>query len=62
MIAIAISSQQCRNYRKDTGSLACWAWAVEQFGNPGHRWQFDTQRTFLFRDEKDAVWFSLKWL
>jgi predicted RecB family nuclease len=41
------------------------AWAIETFGLPGHR--FSTKATedymdFYFQDEKDAIYFSLRWL
>ena len=41
------------------------AWALEKFGLPGHR--FSTVCTedymdFYFQDEKDAIFFSLRWL
>lgn len=49
-------------------SIPTWnekcAWALEQFGLPGDR--FITHPTeefmdFLFHDEKDALFFSLRW-
>jgi hypothetical protein len=48
-------------YRESDGVLTCWAWTCEKFGNPGHRWQFDTNQTFIFRDEADAILFALRW-
>jgi len=35
-------------------------WCVDTFGRPGDRW-FMTNYKFYFRDEKDAMWFELKW-
>jgi hypothetical protein len=58
---VEISLQQQRNRDPLSGSLRCWQWAVREFGNPGHRWQYNTSRTFVFRDSADAVYFSLKW-
>lgn len=54
------------DYSGANGTNVCWAWACEQFGDPGQRpsgfrWQWDTHRTFYFRDEADAVLFALKW-
>jgi hypothetical protein len=59
--SVKITTKQRRNYDSVTGTLRCWQWAVREFGNPGHRWQFDTHETFVFRDSADAVYFSLKW-
>lgn len=59
--SVEISDQQRINYCGQRGTLACWQWAVDQFGSPGHRWQWNTQRTFLFRDSADAVVFALRW-
>ena len=58
---VEISLQQRRNRDPLSSSLRCWQWAVREFGNPGHRWQFDTHKTFVFRNSADAVYFSLKW-
>lgn len=61
MIAIKISAQTRRTYDEATGINVCWAWTCRQFGNPGRRWQHDTQSTFMFRDEQDALLFALRW-
>lgn len=56
------------DYRGPGGTLPCWNWACEQFGNPGQtydqgfRWQWNTSDTFYFRDKADAVLFALKWV
>jgi hypothetical protein len=61
MIPVEISSQQRQQYRAQDGVLICWHWAVREFGNPGLRWQWNTDRVFFFRDSADAVFFKLKW-
>lgn len=61
MTAIKVSPQTQRIYRTTDGVGVCWAWACQQFGNPGSRWQFDTYQTYMFRDQSDAVLFALKW-
>ena len=35
-------------------------WCVKTFGNPGERWFMSNYR-FYFKNEKDAMWFELKW-
>jgi hypothetical protein len=53
---------------QETHDIPTWnetcAWAVEQFGLPGDR--FTTHATedymdFYFVDERDAIYFELKW-
>ena len=61
MIEIKVSKKTQRTYRTSDGVGVCWAWACEQFGKPGPRWQFDTYQTYMFRDESDATMFALKW-
>jgi hypothetical protein len=58
---VEISLQQQRNRDPLSSTLRCWQWAAREFGIPGPRWQWDTNRTFVFRDSADAVYFSLKW-
>lgn len=64
---VIIGYQTRMDYKGPGGTLLCWDWACKQFGNPGQtydqgvRWQWDTQRTFYFRDRADAVLFALKW-
>jgi len=39
-------------------------WAVEQFGLPGDRFQWVPEKShmeFYFKDEKDAIHFTLRW-
>lgn len=41
------------------------AWAIEQYGLPGEK--FETHPTedymdFIFKDERDAIHFNLRWL
>jgi len=39
-------------------------WAIEQFGLPGDRFTTNTTEDYMdfyFRDEKDAIWFKLRW-
>ena len=41
------------------------AWALEQFGLPGHRFSTkatETYMEFYFQNQADAVYFSLRWL
>lgn len=61
MNEVKVSRQIARSYRTSDGVNECWAWACEQFGNPGARWQFDTYQTYMFRDSADAMWFALRW-
>ena len=35
-------------------------WCTERFGPSGHRW-FYTFKRFYFREEKDSLWFELRW-
>ena len=58
---VRISWQE--NHDIPTWNQTC-AWAVEQFGLPGHK--FYTHATedymdFYFKDEKDAIHFELRW-
>ena len=47
------------------GILKPWAWCIENLGPGGvlgpYKWNWDTFYTFVFRDEEDAVMFSLRW-
>jgi hypothetical protein len=67
MIEVEISKELRRTYRKEDGVNVVWAWCREQFGDPGilgtkeGRWNTDTYVKFHFRNEADAVIFSLKW-
>ena len=41
------------------------AWAEEQFGLPGDRFQWVSEKLhmeFYFKDERDAEWFILRWI
>jgi hypothetical protein len=65
---VLISTKQRKNYRKSDGLMSAWGWAVDNFGQPGMiqlstppRWNFDSNLTFYFRDEADAVLFTLAW-
>jgi hypothetical protein len=66
MIKIEISKELRYSYGNG-GVNPVWAWCIEQFGQPfslGHkfgRWNTDTYTGFLFRDEKDAALFALRW-
>ena len=35
-------------------------WCIDTFGPPGERW-FISNYSFYFRNERDAMWFELKW-
>jgi len=67
MIEVEISRELRQTYREEDGVNVVWAWCCEQFGGPGilgtkaGRWNTDTYVRFRFRDEADAVLFSLKW-
>jgi hypothetical protein len=37
------------------------AWCCNQFGTRGKTWEIFGVRTFVFKREKDAMWFALKW-
>ena len=43
-------------------------WCDEQFGKESARWSWDVSpvshnyRRFYFRDEKDMIWFTMRWL
>lgn len=66
------SNQQATKVRipwREGDSITSWnetcAWAIEQFGLPGSR--YETHPTadymdFLFVDDRDAIHFSLRWL
>jgi hypothetical protein len=67
---VTISKEDRKTYRKGDGLCVPWAWACEQFGDPGSggywirtdpRWNTDTHLEFYFRDEQDAVLFALRW-
>lgn len=65
MIPVKITNETRNSYNND-GANHCWSWACDQFGDPGQRpegfrWQWNTYDTFYFRDEADAVLFSLRW-
>lgn len=71
MYKVSITESQRQNYQKLGGIMESWGWAVDMFGSPGmvgsilisnERWNFDTKLTFNFRDEADAMIFSLKWI
>lgn len=40
-----------------------YPWVVETYGMPGNRYMYHPALdiVFRFRDEQDAVWFSLRW-
>jgi hypothetical protein len=67
MIEAEISKELRSTYREEDGINVVWAWCVEQFGDPGilgtkeGRWNTDTYTKFYFQNEKDAVWFTLRW-
>jgi hypothetical protein len=67
MIEVFISTELRCTYREEDGVNVVFAWCREQFGDPGPlgyklgRWCTDSLLKFLFRDEADAVLFSLKW-
>jgi len=60
---LGITLEQRRSYDSKSGLILPWAWCVEQFGHPreDRRWNFDTHLTFMFRDERDYIWFALRW-
>lgn len=65
---VTISEEDRNTYRKSDGLCVPWAWAREQFGDPGshslvisQRWNTDGYLEFYFRDEKDSVLFALRW-
>lgn len=40
-------------------------WIIDNYGLPGTRWSTNLQNNtidFIFKDSKDAIYFSLKWL
>jgi hypothetical protein len=50
------------------GDIIDWnetcAWAIEQFGLPGNKFTTDPTvdyMDFYFKDERDAVYFELRW-
>jgi hypothetical protein len=67
VIESEISKELRSTYRPEDGINVVWAWCVEQFGDPGilgtkeGRWNTDTYTKFYFQNEKDAVWFILRW-
>lgn len=65
MTQVKVSSKT-RNDYDDNGILRCWEWCVSLMGTPGSiraggRWEWDLNRTFMFRDEWDAFLFRLAW-
>lgn len=65
---VTISEEDRNTYRKSDGLSVPWAWAREQFGDPGSnslfispRWNTDGYLIFFFRDDRDAVLFALRW-
>lgn len=62
MISVMISHRTRNTYRPSDGLNPCWAWCVENFGYPNlGRWSWDNYRKFSFKNEEDAVLFSLRW-
>jgi hypothetical protein len=61
MHSIRISDLHRYTYSPVNGVVPCWMWAVERFGWPGLRWNWDTLNTFYFKDSADAVLFALRW-
>ena len=56
------------DWHDGSGDIPIWndicAWAVEQFGLPGDRFQWVPEKThmeFYFKDEQDAIHFMLRW-
>ena len=54
---------------KEGDTITKWnetcAWAMEQFGLPGDKYYTHPTQgymDFYFQDEKDAIYFSLRWL
>lgn len=67
MIPITVPKKVRNQYRESDGLNVAWGWALDNYGHPGHlnnqsRWAFDTNDTFYFRDEADAVLFALTWV
>ena len=63
MIEIKISKAH-RNTYGDRNTNVVWQWCIDNFGLPepnGRRWAWDTNRTYWFHNEADAVFFALKW-
>jgi hypothetical protein len=55
-------------WAKNRDSIPMWdeicAWAIENFGLPGNRFEWhptEDYMEFLFYDEKDAIHFELRW-
>ena len=55
-------------WAKNRDSIPVWdeicAWAIENFGLPGNRFEWhptEDYMEFLFYDEKDAIHFELRW-
>jgi hypothetical protein len=55
-------------WAKNRDSIPIWdeicAWAIENFGLPGNRFEWhptEDYMEFLFYDEKDAIHFELRW-
>ena len=44
----------------DRGIHDAYNWCLETFGPPGNRWFFKNYK-FYFKNQKDYVWFELRW-
>jgi hypothetical protein len=42
------------------GIANAYNWCLETFGSPGNRW-FYRNNQFYFKNQKDYVWFELRW-
>ena len=65
MIEVKISKKLRRTYG-DRNTQVTWQWCMDNFGAPSQqpgvaRWWWDTENTFYFTDQADAVLFALKW-
>jgi hypothetical protein len=58
---VTITPDERTKYDSDSGVLSCWVWCIQQFGQPGYRWYFDSNRTFAFRKSNDALLFMMRW-
>lgn len=68
MKRFTITAEQRITYLEPGHCMESWAWAVKQFGPPGHqkyggrpRWSFDSYQEFTFAHEKDYILFALRW-
>lgn len=60
-----VITPELRNTYGECGRSVTWAWCVDNFGPPlpnrDATWYWNTLHTFFFKNEQDALLFTLRW-